>query len=557
MTSEVTDRQVSTVGCWLGPAERPIAGWRSSPASGPTSVGVLIVPPLAYEYWTTHRSLRALAERLAAGGLTSLRIDLPGTGSSAGTPFDADQVSSWLAAVRIAVEQLRSWGCEWIAVVGVRFGATLALTASVDEGIDAAVAWLPAVSGRRHARELKLLGESAPVDSGDLRAGFSSGGVPFTEQTIREMSHLDLTTVTPEVDHLLLLGRSDEPVGGLEQLQRRYAEDIDAELRTAPGQDVMLDVPCERGGVADSAVQIVCEWLTTHAVVAHPVPRSPQPDAAAALPWGPGLVSERFIQMGPYDLAAVAGGPAAVRGSGATVVFLNCGAEHGVGSGRAWVEFARDLNQLGHETVRLDFRGWGESPVAPHGGSGAPYDNHTVDDAVAAVTSLQAAGPQRLILVGLCSSSRTAWQAALRTPVAGVFALNPQLYWRVGYPNNLSMSEGEAWLAGRLRRGRTLQRLGIWQLLDRLGWRSIAARWLAELTRRGVPVRLVFAEGDVGLRLLRQEVARGLGRLPERIVVDEVPGIDHQMHRWWLRPVISQRLADFVSASLAAADQPG
>ena len=51
-------------------------------------MGVVIVPPVGYEYWSSHRTLRTLAERLAGQGCCALRFDFDGTGDSAGDQWD-------------------------------------------------------------------------------------------------------------------------------------------------------------------------------------------------------------------------------------------------------------------------------------------------------------------------------------------------------------------------------------------------------------------------------------------------------------------------------------
>ena len=67
---------VETSGRWIGPPERPLMSWLSAPAGGGSEVGVVIVPPVGYEYWTAHRTLRTLAERLAAAGLPRIALRL-------------------------------------------------------------------------------------------------------------------------------------------------------------------------------------------------------------------------------------------------------------------------------------------------------------------------------------------------------------------------------------------------------------------------------------------------------------------------------------------------
>ncbi len=90
---------VETSGQWIGPPERPLMSWLTTPVEGPASVGVLVVPPVGYEYWNSHRTLRTLAERLAEGGCRVLRFDLDGLGDSAGDQWDASRLEAWRGSV--------------------------------------------------------------------------------------------------------------------------------------------------------------------------------------------------------------------------------------------------------------------------------------------------------------------------------------------------------------------------------------------------------------------------------------------------------------------------
>ncbi|HMC38023.1 MAG TPA: hypothetical protein VKI19_00075, partial [Acidimicrobiales bacterium] len=98
---------ISTQGLWLGPPDRPLAGWVTSPDAGPASgTGVLLLPAAGYEYWTSHATLRATAEALGEAGHVALRLDFDGTGDSAGDQTDPDGWARWRGSVRPAVEQL-------------------------------------------------------------------------------------------------------------------------------------------------------------------------------------------------------------------------------------------------------------------------------------------------------------------------------------------------------------------------------------------------------------------------------------------------------------------
>ena len=136
-------RSVRTDAFWIGPVEGKLMAWLTQPPAGPGDVGVVIVPPLGYESFTTHRTVRALAERLALIGCSVVRIDLDGTGDSWGEPWDPDRVLSWRASLHEAATFLTGIGCRSLVVAGVRFGATLALTEGADMGADRALAWPP------------------------------------------------------------------------------------------------------------------------------------------------------------------------------------------------------------------------------------------------------------------------------------------------------------------------------------------------------------------------------------------------------------------------------
>src|SRR5207248_357876 len=101
-----------------------------------------------------HRSLRHLADALAAVGWPCVRFDWHGTGDSGGSDEDPDRVATWLANIRDAQAWLtRQLGCKRISVVGLRLGATLAAHAASAEEIDGLVLWAPVVKGRRYVRE--------------------------------------------------------------------------------------------------------------------------------------------------------------------------------------------------------------------------------------------------------------------------------------------------------------------------------------------------------------------------------------------------------------------
>ncbi len=91
-----------------------------------------MVPPVGYEYWNSHRTLRTLAERLAEGGCRVLRFDLDGLGDSAGDQWDAGRLEAWRSSVDHAADALRASGVTSLVFVGLRIGGSLALMKGAD-----------------------------------------------------------------------------------------------------------------------------------------------------------------------------------------------------------------------------------------------------------------------------------------------------------------------------------------------------------------------------------------------------------------------------------------
>jgi len=155
---------------------------------------VVVCAPFGQEYLRSHRCLRELAARLAEVGFHTLRFDLFGTGDSAGDLPEAD-LEGWIGDLRAAAAEAReASGGTRVAIVGLRFGATLAALAAGREKASALVLWDAVSQGEPYLAELAAehsawLREHAPgaVASAGEAFGFSMG------ETLRaELRGLDL-----------------------------------------------------------------------------------------------------------------------------------------------------------------------------------------------------------------------------------------------------------------------------------------------------------------------------------------------------------------------------
>src|SRR4051794_23249931 len=162
---------VRSRGHWFGPDERPLMGWLTTPPDGASTSGVLILPPVGYQYWSSHRTLRTVGERLADMGHTVLRIDYDGSGDSAGDQWDPGRLPAWRGSVRAGATELRAFGVTRLAIVGARLGGTFALLEGPELDAERIVTWSPVTAGRRYAKEVRLLSTPVPDSEAVVSAG--------------------------------------------------------------------------------------------------------------------------------------------------------------------------------------------------------------------------------------------------------------------------------------------------------------------------------------------------------------------------------------------------
>jgi alpha-beta hydrolase superfamily lysophospholipase len=559
MESAMTDaamalHPVVTQGQWIGPPARPLMSWLTEPIDESGDVGVVIVPPVGYEYWTAHRTLRTLAERLAQSGHRALRFDFDGTGDSAGDQWDPSRVLAWQAGVDGAAHALRAWGVTRLVVVGLRLGGTFALLRGRAVDADAVVAWAPVIRGRRYVSELQLLGIAVPetTDSSGRSGGIVQAGSVFSAETLTDLSAIDLATLADvPAARVLVVDRADKPASTT-LLERLRTLGSDPDHVVCSGTEVFLDRPTEYAAVSDNIVDEICRWVGPSAMESPATLRLDQ-SRTTTISWKGRVMEEEVVDLGAPGLVGVL--TRAPRRSRGTVVWLNSGSEHHVGPGRAWVEYARELAHSDFTSLRLDFSGWGESPDRGHS-PGRPYDQHGISEVAEAVGALLGLGHRRIVLAGLCAGAWIGLRAALNVDVDGVIAINPQLYWQPGDPVEADIvAETRVRRQPEIRRNKRLGSVGLWSVLDALGSRPPAATWLGQLVSRRTPVLALFAEGDDGIEYLQDRTGRAWRRAlgQGRIECITIPGLDHPMHRHWERGSMVDALVEWLDALLPAA----
>jgi alpha-beta hydrolase superfamily lysophospholipase len=436
----------------FGPPQRPLLGfWHAREGPATRGLAVVLCNPLGYEGMSVHRTYRHLAERLAKRGFVALRFDYDGTGDSSGRSDDPGRVRAWLDSIHAAADEAcaRS-GTRQVALLGVRFGATLAGQAALERGdVDCLVPWAPVISGRAHVRELrayrliKPVKAAAPKTAQPTDGSEEIAGYSFSRETLADMAALDLLAPTNRMARrALVLPRNERAAEETRLVDHLKARGTDARL----GQDIgyggmMRDDPYETV-VPFATLDGIVDWLSEER---HPERRPPasikparQALSITARPGKIGVVETPLFFGDANRLFGVITEPdGPLRADRPAICFLNVGGNHHVGPHRMNVDFARDLAAHGYLTFRFDVGGLGESRATPGTRENRIYTKDSVADVQNAMTLLgQTHKASRFVLVGLCSGAYLAFHSAVEDArVTGQILLSSYAFeWKEGDP---------------------------------------------------------------------------------------------------------------------------
>jgi len=499
----------------FGPEDRRLFGfYHPAPVVARPPLAVVLCSPIGYEVMGVHRTYRHLADRLSARGFPTLRFDYDGTGDSAGESDDPGRMRAWLASVHAAIDEARARsGALRVALLGVRFGATLAMLVAAERtDIECLIAWAPVIRGRTYSREMVAfhLVQSRRAAAGRPTDGSAQvGGYHFSRETLADIAAVDLLAHPTRVGaRMLLLSQSDVAKEEETQLATHVkAHGADVRLATRTGyRKMMRDDPYD-SIVPFDTLDLVVGWIG----------EAPRSEGASYAPNGGGsrasaltsvaggaTLSERPIVFGEaerlFGILTEPDGHAS--GNRPVLCFLNSGADHHVGPHRLYVELARQLASCGYATFRFDVGGLGDSRAAPGEPENLLYAMKSVADVRSAMTMLgHETTSQRFVLIGVCAGAYLAYHAAVQDPrVAGQVLISPYAFeMKEGdtikpvLPDRSyarTLLEGRLW--GRALRGRIdMRRL--------VKFPSEGARWYA----------------DKGLALLRDRIPKRRPRVTE------------------------------------------
>lgn len=432
MSSEVEGARGRKRPIYFDSAGRSLFGFYHPPCDGPwRGVGVVLCSPIGTDQTRSDRTYRHLAEQLAAAGFACLRFDLSATGDSGGGELRGGLVQEWVDDIGSACAELRRHsGAEAIALVGLRLGATLAMTLAAEVGgVDSLVLWSPCVSGGSFVGEVTKLHKlytriephlaKAPPPGAD---GEEALGCFLPRDLIDELSRVDLLqTARRPARRTLVIDGGNLP--GRDALVDRLRElGAVPELRTHPGHKFLVTVS-HRSLVPQEVLDSIVGWLRG----AHPssVPAS----ASAPTTGGQSPASERALVFGrahPLFGILTPADPAHARSERPAIVLSNAGCVNRAGPHRMYVKMARRWAQLGFDVLRVDLPGIGDSPAAPGVEENVNYPPSALDDLGDAMTAV---GTGQIIVAGLCSGGDFAFQLGIHHPrVAAAWLLNPRTF---------------------------------------------------------------------------------------------------------------------------------
>ncbi|GAC1556851.1 MAG: alpha/beta hydrolase [Beijerinckiaceae bacterium] len=559
-------------------------GWLHPAAGGR---GVVLCSAFGYEELCSRRTMRELADAIAAAGLPTLRFDYHGTADSAGSSTDPARIPTWIANIDAAIDVLRrETGVREVALVGLRLGALLVAHVAARRGDICALALLAAPnSGRAYRRELTALSRLLvpPVEPKQTFDGLDVAGFRLAGETLDALSGLDWPSA-PIVGgpRILSMSADETHAKGLASRIRPLATSI-VEAPFDSYAKMMCDPTASM--VPSAAIARLTEWIAADAP-----PAGARPVAARMA----ALIGDTFVET-PAQIGE--GGRLigilcrAISGEQQrkAILFLNAGAIYHIGWARMHVDMARELAHSGVSSLRLDLAGIGDSDE-PKDGAAQLYDSALSADVQAALDWLEARGIGDLTVFGSCSGAYQAFHAAISDRRIKRLALVNQLcfVWGPAYAVQLQawrrtkstevaarQDLSDATVRMLTMRGLAARAMPFAKSLAKFALRhatnlavratmlwngkNLVERWFGELSKRGTRVLLVYSDNDAGLI----ELERYMG--PQGCSATALPGVtkrlianaDHTFTPVDARRHLREALKAFVTDNALPATMPG
>ena len=209
---------------YFGASRQLLGAFHVAQRLQPRSTAVLLCNPFGEEASRSHRTFRVLATQLERTGFSVLRFDYSGTGDSLGSSEGAS-VDDWVHDIGVAAQKLLDVsGARGIALVGLRFGASLAMLATARGVLKPRhlLMWDPIVDGGAYLRELvaqhhSYMREEIGPSWEDRSRKHADGtpaeafGAPITMGLAQALRGIDLAALSPPADQITVVTTKATP----------------------------------------------------------------------------------------------------------------------------------------------------------------------------------------------------------------------------------------------------------------------------------------------------------------------------------------------------------
>ncbi len=528
---------------WLPNGDESIFSCTHMPDDGSChDIGVVICNPIGFEYVHSFRTLRFLADRLAAQRIPTVRFDYTGTGNSSGHPRTANLVDRWESDIAIQADRLRNeYGVKRICLVGVRFGSALASLAAARTGASMLVAWEPCHNGRHFSRQLWAASMVSRKPGAEDTGVLESGGFVFSDETINAIKGVQVNGSNLEsVADALVINRER---GAAVSFENTF-EHIDTEFYVGPDFDGMVREP-HFTEIPYQTSHYIVEWIISRShddAIAHESALTNASVKELNKHERDGY-TETVIRTKQSGLVGIYCQPDSSDASDYPLVVLsNGGSVHNIGPNRVYVELSRTLAQRGIRSIRFDLHNLGESVLMEAPDENHPYPEFGTANLAEILFHAKAhLGAERFVLAGLCSGSHTSFHSSLTLrdyDICETIMINPlTFYWRSGMSletpagksiesagkhYEYALRDSSRWkklFSGRINYKQLLSFIVryiaktinefISLVLEKLKLRNISqlGKDLHHLRNIGTHISFFFSARDPGLWLLRSEAA--------------------------------------------------
>jgi pimeloyl-ACP methyl ester carboxylesterase len=570
---------------WLRLGSEPLYAVLHEPTNlSRPDTAVLLLPNFGWDESCSYRARREWAIALAKAGFMTVRIDLPGSEDSTGSPLASARATSWVDAVGEVAGWLRdSSGSSRVAVIGIGLGGLLAIEAtSLGAPIDDLILWAVPASGRAYLRQLRMYARSIMgVHSRDATKSERPDGAVglaghlMSAETAAAISAIDVGELSLPADrahHVLLIDRDEH---GVDEQLRQQLSDAGASITVAASADYgqMMTWP-DLSKAPLASIERSISWLNDRAATGEeglsPMDSEFVTDAISFDYDGHSITERQIALDGPSGrLVGILSEPESGEPPPFCVVSVNSGPLRRTSPSRMWTELCRRCAAHGIPALRFDFDGIGDS----EGEYISRTDRTDLDerritsDQLAFHDYLQQHGvADSFATIGLCAGARRELRVALEdSRVVGSILINPvavewtpeQAHDRARRHALAPLREG---LVGRLRSNGLPSIAGVGRTIRALGdtaWGVGSAAAQSQLK----PLNDAFDKFEDAntsvLFLFSQNEAlydqlRGLGVLETldtwpSVRVEELATSDHQLRPLTVQEFVQARIDQFLT----------